>query len=84
VFFAGKYRPTGKRTTGFMGIAKWTGSRYRVVYRAEGKRKPAIMPVAYAVVDSDGDGWKEISLAFEHETDNVATLCFNGKAAMML
>lgn len=84
LFFVGKYGSLGKRNKPFMGIAKWDGSRYRVVYRATGKNKPIIMPAAYAVVDEDGDGWKEVNLSFEPETDNGATLYFNGKTAMML
>lgn len=83
VFFVGKHGPLTRRDKPFMGIAKWDGKRYKVIYRATGKQKPIIMPVSYAVVDRDGDGWKEIRLVFEPETENMATLYFNGTEAIM-
>lgn len=84
VFYTGRYGPLGERNEPFMVIDKWNGSKYETVWRAEGTNKPTIFPQTYSISDQNGDGWKTISLSFEIETDNVATLYFNGKEAIML
>lgn len=77
-FFVGKHGPLGKRTTKSMGIAKWDGAKYQVLWQS---RKS--IPEMIHVVDENGDGWKEIHCGFEPETDNAATLHFNGTTAMI-
>lgn len=84
IFVKGRYGPAGRRARPFMAIVKWTGSKYKVAWHTDDGFKPRIFPYEYHVRDRDGDGWKEIGMFFEPETDNVATLYFNGTKAMML
>jgi len=79
IFVAGR----GKRDEPFIYIFKWDGSRYKVVWRAEGKYQPRIFPLDYSLADIDGNHWREITCYFESETDNVARLRFNGTEAIM-
>jgi hypothetical protein len=83
IFAAGTKNSLSKRNEPFMCIAKWDGSGYKVVWRAEGKHKPRMFPFGYRIADEDGDGCKEIMCSFQPETDNDATLLFNGTDAMM-
>lgn len=39
--------------------------------------------VAFEFLDYEGNGWKTSRLAFEHETDNVALLEFNGQQTIL-
>jgi hypothetical protein len=77
MFYIGKSGPLGKRTKKTMGIAKWNGKAYRVVWRTA-----IAVPFMVHVTDEDGDGWKEIFCGYEPDTDNVATLYFNGQTAL--
>lgn len=79
IFYIGKSGPLGKRTKKLMGIARWNGKEYRVVWRTE-----KAVPFMVHVTDEDGDGWKEIFCGYEPDTDNAATLYFNGQTALFL
>ncbi len=74
--FVSRVGPLGKRTRIIMGIARFDGRDYRVAWQTKGS------PALLHVTDEDGDGWKEISLGYEPETDNGATLYFNGKSVI--
>jgi hypothetical protein len=79
IFYIGKSGPLGKRTKKTMGIAKWDGKAYRVVWRTA-----TSIPFMVHVTDEDGDGWKEIFCGYQPDTDDAATLYFNGRTAMFL
>jgi hypothetical protein len=79
IFYIGKSGPLGKRTKKTMGIAKWDGTAYRVVWRTA-----TAIPFMVHVTDEDGDGWKEIFCGYQPDTDDAATLYFNGKTALFL
>ncbi|HEX8237543.1 MAG TPA: hypothetical protein VF600_16415 [Abditibacteriaceae bacterium] len=79
IFYIGKSGPLGNRTRKTMGIARWDGKAYRVVWRTA-----TAVPFMVHVTDEDGDGWKEIFCGYEPDTDNAATLYFNGQTALFL
>jgi hypothetical protein len=79
IFYIGKSGPLGKRTKKTMGIARWNGKAYQVVWRTT-----TAIPFMVHVTDEDGDRWKEIFCGYEPDTDNAATLYFNGQTAMFL
>lgn len=82
VFLVGKYGPLGARSESFMCLAKWEGDQYEIVWRHEEEGRFRLFPFSFGIVDRDGDGWKEVSLGFEPETDNAATLYLNGSQAI--
>jgi hypothetical protein len=77
IFFKGSNGELGKRKPALMGIAKWNGQKYQVVWRTA---RP--IPFMTHIVDEDGDGWKEIFCGYQPDSDDAATLHFNGKEAM--
>jgi hypothetical protein len=77
LFFKGSNGELGKRKPALMGIAKWNGQKYQVVWRTA---RP--IPFMTHIVDEDGDGWKEIFCGYQPDSDDAATLHFNGKEAM--
>ncbi len=77
-FFLGKNGPLGNRKEGATGIASFDGSKYVVAWQTK-KR----IPVMVWVADEDGDGWKEITLGYTPDSDDVAFLHFNGKDAVI-
>jgi hypothetical protein len=84
VFMVGKYGPLDRRDEPFMCVAKWNGSEYRVVWRANaGDRRMRLFPSMFEVCDRNGDGLKEIQVGFEANTDNAASLYFNGETAIL-
>lgn len=77
IVFLGSNGPLGRRKRDQMGIARWNGRDYRVVWQTTRD-----IPFMVHVADEDGDGWKEVFLGYEPETDNAATLFFNGQSVV--
>ncbi len=85
VFMVGAYGPLGRRSEPFMCIAKWDGEHYRIAWRANtGGKRMRLFPSGFEIRDRDGDGLKEIGVGFEPNTDNAATLYFNGETAILV
>ena len=85
VFMVGKYGPLGRRDEPFMCVAKWTESEYHVVWRANtGDKRMLLVPSMFEIRDRNGDGLKEIQVGFEANTDNAASLYFNGETAILV
>jgi len=85
VFLVGKYGPLDRRDESFMCVAKWNGSEYRVVWRANtGDKRMRLFPSMFEIRDRNGDGLKEIQVGFEANTDNAASLYFNGETAILV
>ncbi|MBW3637050.1 MAG: hypothetical protein KY445_11415 [Armatimonadetes bacterium] len=78
IVFLGRSGPLGKRTRKMLGIARWNGTGYRVVWKTT---QP--IPFMMHVVDRDADGWKEVFLGYTPDSDDVATLYFNGQSALL-
>jgi hypothetical protein len=77
--YIGSNGPLGKRKKNAMGIAKWDGRNYKIVWK---NTKP--IPFMVHIVDNDGDGWKEVFCGYTPDSDDVATLYFNGQRTMWL
>jgi hypothetical protein len=75
--YKGSNGPLGKRTQKVWGIARWNGKAYRVVWKGS---TPA--PFMIHVRDEDGDGWKEVFCGWTPDSDDAATLYWNGQSAL--
>lgn len=71
--------PLGKRTQKTWGIARWNGKAYRVVWKGS-----TPVPFMIHVRDEDGDGWKEVFCGWTPDTDDAATLYWNGQSVLFL
>ena len=83
VLVIGKYGRLGERIEQFVGLAKWEGQDYRIVWSAGAQDFHGVFPAAVECMDYEGQGWKTVHLGFEPETDNVAMLQFNGEQALV-
>jgi hypothetical protein len=79
LFYKGFSGPLGKRTRQVWGIAKWDGTRYKTVWRG-----PQPVPFMLHIRDSDADGWKEIFCGWTPDSDDAATLYWNGQNAIFM
>lgn len=60
-----------------MGIAKWDGKSYQTVWKSKSR-----VPFMVREVDQDGDGWKELFFGYTPDSDDAATLYFNGQQVL--
>lgn len=74
VFYIGSNGPLGKRKKDTMGILKWDGNSYRKAWERKGR-----IPFMVRELDQDNDGWKELFFGYTPDSDDAATLYFNGK-----
>lgn len=77
--YIGSNGPIGKRVKNAMGIAKWDGKAYKIVWKNTGR-----IPFMVHIIDNDGDGWKEMFCGYTPDSDDAATLYFNGRSAIWL
>jgi ATP/maltotriose-dependent transcriptional regulator MalT len=77
LFLIGSNGLPGKHVKNMMGIARWSGQSYVIVWKSQ-RRIPSMVHV----VDEDGDGWKEILCGYTPDSDDAATLYFNGKQVL--
>jgi len=79
LFYIGSNGPLGKRKQNAMGIAKWDGRNFKIIWKNAGR-----IPFMVHVVDNDGDGWKEIFCGYTPDSDDAATLYFNGSKVIWM